>query len=85
MKVEIDVPEYSEEKGLCYTWEDGFTIDCIVENNTAVIKANREGLISLARHILMLAKYETPLGCHIHLDDMNSLEDGSCELVISKI
>jgi hypothetical protein len=32
-------------------WEDGFTIKVKVEENTVVISANKEGLLSLARHL----------------------------------
>lgn len=48
------------------------------------MEANREGLISLARHILLLAQDDVPNGSHFHLDEFNSLENGSLELIISK-
>lgn len=44
------------------------------------IAANREGLVSLANNLMALAE-ESP-GSHIHLAEDNSLEDGSCELII---
>ena len=40
--------------------------------------------MSLARHLLVLAQEEAPSGCHIHLDEFNSLEDGSVELILDK-
>lgn len=61
-------------------WEDGFTIRVDSGDGTAVIEANREGLLSLANHFRALAD-ETP-GSHLHLDENNSLEDGSSQLVI---
>ena len=61
-------------------WEDGFRISTSVQNGEIVITANREGLISLARNIEALAEQEP--GAHIHLDEYNSLEDGSVELII---
>ena len=61
-------------------WEDGFRIRTSVQNGEIVITANREGLISLARNINALAGQEP--GAHIHLDNYNSLEDGSVELII---
>ncbi len=85
MKYEIEVPEYIKEKGLRFVWEQGYTIQTNLETNTIVLSANAEGLISLARHMLMLAQTEIPPGSHVHLDDSNSLEDGSCEFVITKI
>ena len=64
-------------------WEEGFTISTGIDGGTALIRANREGLISLANHLLVLAE-EAP-GCHIHFDEYNSLEDGSADLIIEKI
>ena len=63
-----------------YKWEDGYEIRIQLEDQAAVISANREGLISLADHLLALAE-EKP-GCHIHLDQHNSLEEESAELII---
>ena len=56
-----------------------------LENNTMILSADAEGLISLARHILMLAQTEVPAGSHMYLDDFDFHEDGSFEFVITKI
>lgn len=64
-------------------WEDGFTIYTGIDGKTAVIRANREGLISLANHLMSLAE-EDP-GSHIHFDKYNSLEEGSADLIIERI
>jgi len=85
MKYEIEVPEYSKETGIKMNWEYGFTIDARMANNVVAIKANKEGLISLARHLLNLAQESIPSGYHFHLDESNSLEDGSCEIVVEKL
>ena len=63
-----------------FDWEDGFDIAVKNENGAVCIKANREGLVSLARLCIALAK-ETN-GSHIHLDAYNSLEEGSDELIL---
>ena len=63
-------------------WVDGFRISADIDGDTARIVANTEGLISLANILLALAE-ENP-GAHLHLDEYNSLEDGSVELVIEK-
>ncbi|MBQ1386942.1 MAG: hypothetical protein II186_02310 [Erysipelotrichales bacterium] len=63
-----------------FDWEDGFEIAVKNENGAVCIKANREGLVSLARLCIALAK-ETN-GSHIHLDAYNSLEEGSDELIL---
>ena len=61
-------------------WQDGFTIKVNIDNNTTVISANKEGLRSLSGIIKALAEEEP--GSHLHLDEHNSLEDGSAELII---
>lgn len=63
-------------------WEDGFEISARAREGGIVISANREGLVSLA-NILMDLAAEDP-GTHVHLDDNNSLEDGSAELIIER-
>ena len=67
---------------MIFNWVDGFEITVRIDNGTAVISANREGLISLANHLKSLA--EEPSGSHIHLDVYNSLEEGSSELIFEK-
>ena len=64
-------------------WEDGFQIDCCAHDGQVTISANREGLVSLANILADLAD-QAP-GSHVHLDEHNSLEDGSCELIVQKI
>lgn len=84
MKVDIEVPEYLPEKGLEMNWEYGFTIEVKMDKNMAIIRADSAGLKSLAIHLLTLAQSGVPSGHHFHYDETNSLEDGSCELVIEK-
>lgn len=64
-------------------WEDGFTIKVKVDEGSVVVRANKEGLLSLARHLVALA--DSDAGCHIHYDEHNSLEEGSAEMIIEKI
>ncbi len=66
-----------------FYWEDGFEIAVRIEDGQVVVSANREGLRSLAGQLTTLA--ESDPGAHIHLDQYNSLEDGSVELVIERI
>lgn len=84
MKHIIDVPEYDRETGLPAEWDDGFEITVRTRDDAVVISANPAGLRSLARHLLVLAQDMTPSGQHFHLDESNSLEDGSVELIIEK-
>ena len=64
-------------------WENGSAVSVRMDGETAVISANREGLLSLAALCAELA--ENAPGSHYHLDPYNSLEDDSTELIIEKI
>lgn len=64
-------------------WIDGFEIRTAVKSNNIVISANREGLLSLAKHLTALADGEP--GEHVHYDEFNSLEEGSTEIIIERV
>ena len=85
MELKIDVPDFNTKTGINYKWERNFVIETGCESNQIVIKANKEGLVSLANHLLNLAQEPVPIGYHMHFDDINSLEDGSLELIVEKI
>ena len=78
--MEINVPTYG--RTFSFEWEDGFAIKCTLEDSAVLIEANKEGLISLARHLLELAQDHVPEYTHFHLDAFNSLEENSNELII---
>ena len=63
-------------------WLDDARIGVRFEGGEVLVSANREGLLSLADQLTALAE-ELP-GAHIHYDEYNSLEEGSCELIIEK-
>lgn len=84
MKINIDIPDYSPERGLVYKWENGFEIKSVTNNEVIIITANKAGLISLANHLLNLAQDNVPASHHLHFDEHNSLEEGSNELIIQK-
>ncbi|MCV6638490.1 hypothetical protein [Candidatus Albibeggiatoa sp. nov. NOAA] len=79
--IKLDVPSVPDG----FEWDYGFEIFVQSALNGVTISANKAGLISLARHLLSLAKDDSPVGNHFHLDDLNSLEDGSIELIVEKI
>lgn len=64
-------------------WENGFEIRAAVDGGEVTVSANREGMLSLANILMDLAD-EKP-GTHVHLDEHNSLEEGSCELVVERV
>ncbi len=84
MKVIVELPNYDPNKGLQYKWEDGSCINVIVDDDGVTIQGNKEGLRSLANHLLTLANEEVPSTSHIHLDSYGGLEDGSVDLLITK-
>ena len=63
-------------------WVDGFEIRVTIDNGAAVLSANREGLLSLAKQLAVLADGQP--GDHIHYDEHTSLEEGSAELIIER-
>ena len=71
------------ERGMRIWWEDGFEIRAAVRGDEVTISANREGMVSLANILLDLADGQP--GAHVHLDEYNSLEVGSCELIIERV
>lgn len=81
-EIKISIPEY--DNCIECVWEENFKIKVSAPFDTLTIEANREGLISLARHLLYLSQDDVPNGSHVHFDEYNSLEDGSLELIISK-
>ena len=66
-----------------FKWEDGYTIATRIEDGAIVLSANAAGLRSLANHFLALAE-ENVKGAHFHLDEFNSLEEQSVELIVEK-
>lgn len=85
MTIEIDIPDYKDETGIAYKWEIGFYVQVCFLDGVVLIKANKSGLVSLANHMLSLSQDDVPLESHMHFDEINSLEDGSVELIIEKV
>lgn len=78
----IDVPIY--DGAIEMVWEEGFSVRCTVSDTAVCIEANKEGLISLARHLLMLSQDDVPEFSHFHIDEYNFLENNSTELILVK-
>ena len=84
MDITISVKEYEAAQGLRLTWQPGSRIEVRSLAGDVVLKANRAGLVSLANHLLTLAQEDVPAGNHVHFDDSNALEAGSCSLILEK-
>lgn len=65
-------------------WIDNFSIEVYIDGDEVIIAANSEGLESLSNILKDLSRKQIPTGNHIHLDQYNSLEEGSIELIIVK-
>jgi hypothetical protein len=85
MELKIAVPDYLPERSLRMEWEPGAIIETRIDDGATVIRANQEGLVSFARLFLTLANEQVPSGSHWHLDESNSLEEGSTELIVEKM
>lgn len=85
MQVVLEVPEYKPESGFDFRWESNFAVKITSENGVTTLFANKAGLISLANHLLNLAQDTVKSGTHFHLDESNSLDEGSAELIIEKV
>lgn len=81
--MDIFVPPY-DGNSFSFVWEEDFSIKCSIDNDSVIIEANKSGLISLARHLLELAQESVPEFHHFHLDEYNSLEENSAELIVVK-
>lgn len=80
-EVKLNIPEY-DGNSLKLIWENNYKIKVEIDDESCIIKANKEGLISLAKQLLTLAQVSN--SNHYHLDEYGALEDGSNELVICK-
>ena len=57
------------EQTMKFNWVEGYTISVRSDGDEVLISANREGLLSLANHLITLAQQP---GCgHFHLDEHN--------------
>jgi len=86
INITLEVPVFNG--AFNYNWTKKSKIKTIIEwdvgDRGIVIKCNKEGLLSLANHLVNLSQAEVPEHYHIHLDEFNSLESGSISLIIEK-
>jgi hypothetical protein len=80
----IDVPECRDGEALRFVWDDDFEIELTVSLTEVVIKANRAGLTSLARHLLTLAQQGVRSGSHIHLTADQEIESQN-DLILERV
>ncbi|WP_284452952.1 Imm32 family immunity protein [Parachlamydia acanthamoebae] len=83
MEIKLEVPDYGED-GFIYKWEPDSEIEVKFQDNVVIVIANSSGLKSLASHLLNLAQENVPQYYYFNLDEYNSLEKGSIELIVQK-
>ncbi len=71
----------NEPEGLTEVWEDNCKIEAFYEDfdgeRNVTISANREGLISLAKLMLYVAREEHEDFYHVHIDEYSGIESSS--------
>ena len=82
-KIEINVPVY-EGDWFRTDWLDNYVIQTTKTEDDFLIKANNDGLVTLATHLLALAQPEVSNHIHIHYDPECGLEKESFPLIIEK-
>lgn len=88
MKIEtedilLSIPT-NREGGIQFIWEDNAIITTYNNGKSFYIKANRDGLRSLANHLLSLSQEGVKNHNHFHLDETTGFEEGSFPLIIEK-
>jgi hypothetical protein len=80
----IEIPDF--DWAFNFNWEKNSKIETSIDENEKIftIKWNKEWLTSLANHLLNLSQDSIQNNYHIHLDQYNSLENDSIELIIEK-
>ena len=83
MRITLDIPDYDGE-GLDVVWENGSKYAIKIADNTVMISANKNALISIAKQMIYMACNNLPVGSHVHYDSFFTETNGEYELVIEK-
>lgn len=83
MTVVLELPDY-DGNALDVIWEDNASYTAEVFENDILIKANRQGLISMAKQMLYMAYNDLPLGSHIHYNKFFTKTESKYDLIIEK-
>lgn len=84
MEQVIVIPDCRPDEGLQFSWDEGFEIMVSVARSEVLIKANRAGLTSLARHLLTLAQGGVSGGVHVHLTADQEIES-EVDLILERM
>lgn len=85
-KFVFDIPEYNDSDGIEIFWEDGGHYELSLEcDNCITLKANKNGLISLAKQMLYMAYNDFQGEGAVHFDPFfTKIENMEFELTLVK-
>lgn len=84
MIIKLNIPDY-DGSGIDVIWEDNASYNINVYEQSIVIIANKEALISFAEQMLYMAHNDLPMGSHVHYDEFFTKNHGEkYELIIEK-
>lgn len=85
MKLVIEIPEYDNES-LDIFWEEKSKFSLSIDENTIILSANKNGMISIAKQLLYFAENNLPEGSHVHYSPFFCKNiKSNFELIISEI
>lgn len=84
MYIKLNIPNY-DGNAVDVIWDKGANFTATTDGVNIIIKANKSGLMSLAKQMIYMAYNDLPSGSHIHYDDflLPNIGDEYC-LVIEK-
>ena len=82
--VQIEIPDEEAGNGFLFNWTDGAEFESSFDGEEFVLASNKEGLLSLANHLINLAQDKWPSGHHFHFDKGVELSDDSVVIVFIK-
>ncbi len=81
MKITLDIPEY-DGNAIDVIWENNAKYDLTTFDGEAVLKANKEALISFAKQMLYFAHNDITEGSHVHYGSFFTGKEQKNELII---
>lgn len=79
----LTIPSH-DTGGFDFIWEDNSIIKTSINKDVFIVTANKEGLISLGRHLIALAQQNIKDTDYLSFDEFNDLEKGSKRIAFVK-
>lgn len=83
MHIDINIPDF-DGNWIDVIWEKGAKVELNCDDDSILIRANSNGLISLAKQMIYLATNNVARGSHVHYDDF-FFGNVPYELIIEKL